>query len=91
MMKDELSHIDKVEFCHAGTVGFRPTTGCYKGGGGVVPETTTRDTVGASRNRQHSLSCMICANTLTATIPLACFTFPELLLIGQQHVKNDRL
>ena len=29
-----------------GVVGFRPTGGCYNGGDGVVPLSTTRDTVG---------------------------------------------
>ena len=29
-----------------GTVGFRPTRGCYNAAGGIVPMTTTRDTAG---------------------------------------------
>ena len=31
-----------------GTVGFRPTTGCWNAGDGIVPMTVSRDTVGAS-------------------------------------------
>ena len=30
-----------------GTVGFRPTTGCWDAGDGIVPMTVSRDTVGA--------------------------------------------
>ena len=29
-----------------GTVGFRPTTGCWNAGDGIVPMTVSRDTVG---------------------------------------------
>ena len=29
-----------------GTVGFRPTTGCWDAGDGIVPMTVSRDTVG---------------------------------------------
>ena len=32
--------------CSAGTVGFRPTRDCYNSAGGIVPMTTSRDTVG---------------------------------------------
>ena len=32
-----------------GVLGFRPTTGCWPAADGIVPMSTTRDTVGAPR------------------------------------------
>ena len=37
-----------------GTVGFRPTTGCWNAGDGIVPMTVSRDTVGASLSHASS-------------------------------------
>ncbi len=36
----------RVPGAHTGTVGWRPTLGCYNAAGGIVPMTTSRDTVG---------------------------------------------
>ena len=39
-----------------GVLGFRPTTGCWPAADGIVPMSTTRDTVGAPRDprRMHA-------------------------------------
>ncbi|DBA70792.1 TPA: hypothetical protein ACH3X2_011685 [Trebouxia sp. C0005] len=36
----------RIPGAHTGTVGFRPSLGCYNAAGGIVPQTTSRDTVG---------------------------------------------
>lgn len=36
----------RIPGAHTGTVGFRPSLNCYKAAGGIVPQTTSRDTVG---------------------------------------------
>lgn len=38
----------RIPGAHTGTVGFRPSLGCYNAAGGIVPQTTSRDTVGTS-------------------------------------------
>ena len=41
-----------------GTVGFRPTTGCWNAGDGFVPMTVSRDTVGVSPSHTPAQSRM---------------------------------
>lgn len=36
----------RIPGAHTGTVGFRPSLNCYNAAGGIVPQTTSRDTVG---------------------------------------------
>lgn len=36
----------RIPGAHTGTVGFRPSLRCYHAAGGIVPQTTSRDTVG---------------------------------------------
>ena len=38
----------RIPGAHTGIVGFRPSLGCYNAAGGIVPQTTSRDTVGSS-------------------------------------------
>ena len=38
----------RIPGAHTGTVGFRPSLGCYNAAGGIVPQTTSRDTVGTT-------------------------------------------
>ena len=38
----------RIPGAHTGTVGFRPSLGCYNAAGGIVPQTTSRDTVGTN-------------------------------------------
>ena len=38
----------RIPGAHNGVVGFRPSLGCYNAAGGIVPQTTSRDTVGTA-------------------------------------------
>lgn len=38
----------RIPAAHTGTVGFRPSLNCYNAAGGIVPQTTSRDTVGTA-------------------------------------------
>ncbi len=46
----------RIPGAHTGTVGFRPSLGCYNAAGGIVPQTTSRDTVGTIHQVVNCLS-----------------------------------
>ena len=65
-----------------GVIGFRPTTGCWQAADGIVPMSTTRDTVGTCRRFSHlSLAPLSHSFALTIVGRAQGFLFPVQVLI----------
>lgn len=52
----------RIPGAHTGTVGFRPSLNCYNAAGGIVPQTTSRDTVGTFAAKHCVKSVNVCVN-----------------------------